>query len=63
VQEQSKTINQFTAGQLEHCDLLILSDVQHMTKDLVGLFKALVGRDSITKERKYESEITLINPS
>lgn len=63
VQEQSKTINQFTAGQLENCDLLILSDVQHMTKDLVGLFKALVGRDSIAKERKYEKEISLINPS
>lgn len=46
VQEQSKVINQFTSGQLTNCDLLILSDVQSVSKDVVGLFKALLGRDS-----------------
>jgi hypothetical protein len=43
VQEQSKSINQFTTGQLTNCDLLILSDIESFSKDVVGLFKALLG--------------------
>lgn len=63
VQEQSKVMNQFTTGQLENCDFFILSDVQSMRKEVVGLFKALLGRDSLAKERKYDPEITSVNPS
>lgn len=63
VQEQSKIITPFTAGQLENCDLLILSDVQSISKDVVGLLKALLGRDPITLQEKFKQEITFINPN
>lgn len=63
VQEQSKIITPFTAGQLENCDLLILSDVQSISKDVVGLLKAFLGRDPITLQEKFKQEITFINPN
>ena len=62
VQEQAKQITPFTSGQLENCHLLILSDVQSISKDVVGLLKALVGRDSIALQQKYVQDIHVINP-
>jgi phage/plasmid-associated DNA primase len=62
IQEQSKIITPFTAGQLEACDLLILSDVQTISKEVVGLLKAIVGRDTITLQKKYEQDIKCISP-
>ena len=39
IQEQSKITTPFRAGQLENSDLFILSDLEHISKDVVGLLK------------------------
>jgi hypothetical protein len=45
VQEQVKQMTPFSAGQLESCQLRILSDLQSIPKDMVGLLKGLIGRE------------------
>lgn len=63
VQEFSRHQTQFTPGQLENCQLLIISDLIHLNSKQLEVLKRVLGRDTITSERKYHQEFGIISPN
>lgn len=63
VQEFSRHQTQFTPGQLENCQLLIISDLIHLNSKQLEVLKRVLGRDTITSERKYHQEFGVISPN
>lgn len=61
IQEFSRNQNQFTPNQLEHTRLLIVSDLVELTAKQVEVLKRILGRDTFTKEEKYQSEYGVIS--
>ena len=62
VQEFSRHQNQFTSNQLAKCRLLIVSDLTEITPKQKDVLKRVLGRDSLTQEQKYESDIGMMEP-
>nr|YP_007890192.1 hypothetical protein L079_pgp017 [Pleodorina starrii]AFY64465.1 hypothetical protein [Pleodorina starrii] len=62
VQEFSRNQNQFTANQLEITRLLIVSDLTEITPKQRDVLKRILGRDSFTKEEKFEKNFGRISP-
>jgi hypothetical protein len=63
VQELNRHQNQFSIGQLDGCQILIVSDLTQITQKQVEVLKRVLGRDTLTHERKYESEFGVISPT
>jgi hypothetical protein len=55
-------LNFIQTGTLERCSLLIVSDLQTIDKRQVQLLKQLLGRDTISKEIKYDPSIGVVAP-
>lgn len=51
IQEFSRTQNQFTAGQLEHCSLLIVSDLVELSSKQFEVIQRILGRDILDSSR------------
>lgn len=62
VQEFSRTQNQFSASQLKHCSVLIVSDLQLLLKQHTDVFRRILGRDQLTFEEKYVQGFDMIEP-
>lgn len=62
VQEFNRHQNQFSVGQLANCEVLIVSDLTRITEKQVEVLKRVLGRDTLTHERKFESEFGVIAP-
>ena len=54
--EFSRDLNQFSGGSLENCQLLIISDLQQMNLKMLQFIKQILGRDTISKQIKYDPE-------
>jgi len=63
IAEFSRTQNQFTANQLVNKKLLIVSDLVYLGKQHVDVIKRILGRDTITMEKKFDPTIGVIEPS
>lgn len=56
IQEFNRYQTQYSAGQLEKCQLFIVSDVIQLTKKQIDVLKRILGRDNISYKIKYSSE-------
>lgn len=62
IQEFNRHQNQFYVGQLAECQVLVVSDLTQITPKQIEVLKRVLGRDTLTHEKKYESEFGVIAP-
>ncbi len=62
IQEFNRHQNQFSIGQLENCEVLVVSDLTQINSKQIEVLKRILGRDTLTHEKKYESEFGVISP-
>nr|YP_009310763.1 putative phage- or plasmid-associated DNA primase [Oedocladium carolinianum]YP_009310797.1 putative phage- or plasmid-associated DNA primase [Oedocladium carolinianum]AOT84347.1 putative phage- or plasmid-associated DNA primase [Oedocladium carolinianum]AOT84354.1 putative phage- or plasmid-associated DNA primase [Oedocladium carolinianum] len=64
VMELSRSRNQFTAGEesLVDAKLLLVSDVNKLTNDMIEILRVVLGRDQLYAERKHTNEYFTIRP-
>jgi hypothetical protein len=58
----SREQNQFSNEELKHCRLLIISDVEYLTKEQKDILKRLLGRDWLTAEQKNVQGVVSFRP-
>lgn len=60
VQEFNRNQNQFTPGQLQDAQVLIVSDLTEITSKQRDVLKRILGRDTLTMEEKFKNEFGTI---
>jgi hypothetical protein len=61
VKEFKRVINQFSAGQIKDARLILISDLNTVTPQLIQLLKQILGRDTLDSEKKNVQETSAIN--